>query len=81
MSVEKYSLTTNTWTKVNGMYEKHYSFCACVFIYRIFIISVLNTIKISYRPQFDTRYSRWEEVARMNYARSVSALWILKEML
>ena len=49
-----------------------------MFIYRIFIIGGINRTKISYRLHFDTKYSRCEEVARMNYARSVAARMVFK---
>ena len=36
-SVEKYTPSTNKWTRVSSMFDERHLFCGCAFINKIFI--------------------------------------------
>ena len=70
MSVEKYSPSANTWTKIADMYDKRQCFCACSFMNNVYVIG--GSFK---RPciEFKTKDNKWRKVASMNEARTRSA--------
>ena len=80
MSVEKYSLTSKTWSKVAEMYDNRFSFCACAFLDKILIFGgSTNRNKTNSSLQFDTNDCSWKEVSRMTEARSSAACVVFEE--
>ena len=68
LTVEKYSLTTNTWDHVADMPDYRLGFCTCVFADKIFIVGGyfghferFNTNSL----KFDTKDNTFEDVTRM----------------
>ena len=74
--MEKFSLSTNTWNKVDELYDDHRFFCICAFMDNIFILggylpkydSTINTCL-----QFNTKDNNWKDVAGMNEERRLAA--------
>ena len=76
MSIEKYSLSTNTWNRVTDMYDNRSDYCACAFMDKIFIIGGLSAYRLCETNscvQFNTKDNLWKEVAGMNEARRYAA--------
>ena len=80
-SVEKYSLSTNTWNEVADMYDDRKYFCTCVFMDKILVIGGYkeNERKTNSCLQFNTKDYNWKEVARMNNARSAATCVVFEE--
>ena len=71
MSVEKYSFTTNTWSKVAAMIDDRIFFSACAIIDNIFVIGG-NRPHVGLMDsclQFDTKDYRWKQTASLNEGR------------
>ena len=80
MSVEKYSLTSKTWSKVAEMYDSRIVFCVCSFMDKIFVIGGdKDRIPINSCLQFDTSNYSWNEVSRMNKVRSHAACAVFED--
>ena len=79
MSVEKYSFSTKTWSKVADMYDARDCFCACAFMDKVFVIGGcfytnvdeygFNVDDLNSCLEFSTKDNKWREVARMNQVR------------
>ena len=79
-SVEKYSLTSKTWSKVAEMNDDRDFFCVCAFIDKILIIGRnKDRGKTSSCLQLDTSDYSWKEVAKMNEARSSASCAVFEE--
>ena len=80
MSVDKYSLTFKTWSKVAEMYDSRRGFCTCAFMNMIFFFGGFNDeVTTNSCFQFDTKDYSWKEVARINEARSNAACVVFDE--
>ena len=82
MSLEKYSPSTNTWSKVADMFDNRAYYCVCAYMDKIFVIggfsaSVLDTTNSCL--QFNTEDKSWKEVAEMNEARYNAACSVFEE--
>ena len=79
-SVDKYSLTSETWSQVAEMndYRKH--FCVCAFIDKVFIIGgSKDRVRTNSCLQFNTSDYSCKKVANINEARSIAACAVFKE--
>ena len=82
-SIEKYSLANNTWEYVGRMYNDIKRFCACAFMDQIYIIGgMAQGLDVQIYDEddytdlcmeFNTKYNKWIQVARMNEVRSYAA--------
>ena len=82
-NIKKCSLANNTWEYVGRMYKDIKKFCACAFMDQIYIIGGINEdldeemfIEDRYTDlcmEFNTKYNKWSQVARMNEVRSYAA--------
>ena len=61
------------------MYDVRRNFCACAFMDKIFIIGGVNINSTNSSLQFDTKDYSWNEVARMNQSRGLSACEVYEE--
>ena len=79
VSVEKYALSTNSWTEVAVMsYRKEY--CACAFADQIFIMGGWHSRStLDSCLQFDTNRTMFKEAARMGARRKEAACAVFKE--
>ena len=71
-SVEKYSLATNKWEIISKMSDDRKGFCVCRFMEHIFIIGGCNDLisdPFYFCKKFDTKDTKWNEVAETNKAR------------
>ena len=90
-TVDKYSLTSKTWSKVADMTDNRKYFCICAFIDKIFVVggsmnknktrfsNLIQMMEINSSLQFDTSDYSWKEVAKMNEARSKAACAVYEE--
>ena len=79
-SIEKYSPSTNVWSKVTDMIDKREYFCACAFMDEIYVFGGYYFNKNNYECtvfnsclQFDTNVKSWNEVSKMKEGRTKSA--------
>ena len=73
-SVEKYSHSTKSWSKVADMFDDRTFFCVCAFMGKIFIIGGCNVEgRTNSCLQFNTKSNNWNKVAGMNEERSGAA--------
>ena len=74
-SVERYSIVTDTWHKVDDMYDGRGWYCICAFMDKIFVLGGTHQYMDSTNTclQFNTKDCEWKEVAGMNEARRKSA--------
>ena len=80
MSVDKYSLTSNTWSQVAEMYDDRKGFCTCAFMDKILVFGGVNDeTETNSCLQFDTSDYSWKEVSEMNNARSCTACVVYEE--
>ena len=82
MSVDKYSLTSKTWSQVAEMYDSRRYFCICAFMDKVFVIGGFNDalkVKCSFCLEFDTNDYSWKKVAKMNEARLYAACAVYAE--
>ena len=70
MSVEKYSLKTNTWETITEMCDDRKHFCACSFMDNVYII---GGWEINSCFEFNTKDRTWKEVASMNEIRGAAS--------
>ena len=70
-SIQKYSLTTNSWEYVAIMFDPLSEFCSCVFLNQIFIIGgVSRKSGLShFCTRLDTKRKKWRKVAKMSEVR------------
>ena len=75
--VEKYSPSTNKWSKVADMFDNRKRFCACAFMDKIFIVggcfydgdfAITNSCL-----EFNTKDESWKVVSKMNVGREYAA--------
>ena len=79
-SVDKYSLTSNTWSQIAEMNNDCIFFSLCAFIDKIFIIGgKKDGVRTNGCLQFDTSDYSWKEIAKMNEARSCAACAVFEE--
>ena len=80
MSVDKYSFTSEAWSKVSKMCYNREASCACAFMDKVFIFGgIKDKIKTNSCLQFDTSDYSWKEVARMSEVRLYAACTIFEE--
>ena len=79
-SVDKYSLTSKTWSQVAKMNDYRIYFCLSAFLNKTFIIGGTKNGGISNSClQFDTEDNSWKKIATINEARSSAACAVFKE--
>ena len=79
-SVDKYSLTSKTWSQIAKINDDCISFSLCAFIDKIFVIGgFIDGIRISSCLQFNTSNNVWKIVSKMNEARLSSVCAIFEE--
>ena len=80
MSVDKYSLTSNTWSQVAEMYDDRKGFCTCAFMNKIFVFGgILNKVRTNTSLKFDTSDCSWKKVSRTYDAISSAACAVFDE--
>ena len=80
MYVDKYSLTSKTWSEVAEMCDNRKCFCACAFTDKIFLFGgSKGEVVTNSCLQFDTSDCSWKEVSGMNVARSCAACVVYAE--
>ena len=74
-SFKKYSLKTNAWDTVGGIFDHRVSFSACAFIDSIYFMGGNNPVNNVTESclKFDTKRKIWIDVSSMNEARCYSA--------
>ena len=79
-SVEKYSLTHKTWSRVAELNDDRNSYCSCAFMNKIFLIGgFIDGVRTSSCLQFDTSNNVLKIVSRINEARSNAACAVFDE--
>ena len=89
--VEKYSPSTNSWSKVTNMFDKRQYFCACAFIdsFYIFggdhatswIVGGTNAYEIldtNSCLEFNIKHNSWKEIASMKHETSHAACTVFQ---
>ena len=80
MSVDKYSHSSKTCSKVADMYEYRRYFCACTFMDKVFIFGGnIGGSRTNSCLEFDTSDYSWKEISRMNEAISDAACAVFAE--
>ena len=72
LSVEKYSIATNTWRIIAKMYDDRKHFCLSSFMNNVYVIGGITADHISNTNsciKFNTKDNKWRTVAGMNEAR------------
>ena len=79
-SIEKYSISSKTWSQIGEINSNRKYFCVCAFMNKIFVIGgKKDGVRTSSCSQFDTSDCSWKEVATMNEARSNAACAVFEE--
>ena len=75
-SIERYSIITNTWTKVADIYDGRQQFCVCAFMDKIIMFAGYTTIHDGTTDsclQFDTKNHTWKQLSGMNEVKQYAA--------
>ena len=79
-SVDKFSYSSKTWSKVAEMYDNRNAYCVCTFMDKVFIFGgSINKYQTNSCLQFDSSDYTFKEVTKMNEARSKAACAVFAE--
>ena len=80
-SFDKYSPSTDSWSRVGVMCDNRRVFCVCAFMNKIFVIGGIydDGIETNSCAVFDVTEKNWKKVAGINEARKLAACVVFQE--